>query len=143
MLTQLAKYQAHMTTWRRFVLGVFVFAWLNVAAQPCAMAMELSPGKEINAELSGSADHSQHTITMLAARTMRIAAIARRVVVNTASIVRQAQLRAVKSFRFLIPKVGRRNSSSKTCLISVVVSNAGQQLFVPAAARCVRCRRPT
>jgi len=61
MLTQLAKYQAHMTTWRRFVLGVFVFAWLNVAAQPCAMAMGLSPGKQINTEFSGSADHGQHT----------------------------------------------------------------------------------
>lgn len=59
-MTKSAKYQVHTTTWRRFVLGVFVFAWLNVAVQPCAMAMELSPAKELNAEHSVSGNHNQH-----------------------------------------------------------------------------------
>jgi hypothetical protein len=39
---KVAKYQTLVTTWGRFVLGAFVFAWLNVAAQPCLMAMEMA-----------------------------------------------------------------------------------------------------
>jgi len=35
------KKQTLITAWGRFVLGVFVFAWLNATAQPCLMAMNL------------------------------------------------------------------------------------------------------
>lgn len=35
------KKQTLVTTWGRFVLAAFVFAWLNVAAQPCLIAMEM------------------------------------------------------------------------------------------------------
>ena len=49
-----------MATWKRFVLGVFVFAWLNVAAQPCVMALDLSHAKEITADAPESEDNNQH-----------------------------------------------------------------------------------
>jgi hypothetical protein len=35
------KKQTLITAWGRFVLSVFVFAWLNATAQPCLMAMNL------------------------------------------------------------------------------------------------------
>ncbi len=60
-LSKSAKNQTHTTSWKRFVLGVFVFACLNVTAQPCLMAMELAPVTEIPSEHSASADHHKHS----------------------------------------------------------------------------------
>jgi hypothetical protein len=53
-LTKSAKKQTLVTSWGRFVLGAFVFAWLNVAAQPCLMAMEMS------AEPAAMSHHDGH-----------------------------------------------------------------------------------
>jgi len=41
-VTKSAKNQTLVTIWGRLVLGAFVFAWLNVAAQPCLMAMDMT-----------------------------------------------------------------------------------------------------
>lgn len=43
--------------WGRFVLGMFVVAWLNIATQPCLMAMETAPDAPMAAE---HAAHSGH-----------------------------------------------------------------------------------
>ena len=42
----------------RFVLSVFVVAWLNLAVQPCLMAMELAPEPEAVTAHSAHASHS-------------------------------------------------------------------------------------
>ncbi len=42
----------------RFILSVFVVAWLNLAAQPCLMAMELAPEPEPATAHSAHASHS-------------------------------------------------------------------------------------
>jgi hypothetical protein len=42
-------------TWGRFVLSLLVLAWLNIAAQPCLMAMETAP------ETSQASDHALHS----------------------------------------------------------------------------------
>ena len=61
-LTKSGKKQAHMTIWGRFVLGLFVSAWLTSSALPCQMAMEVSPDTPIMSEHSGhSAHHQQET----------------------------------------------------------------------------------
>ena len=41
-----------------FILSVFVVAWLNLAAQPCLMAMELAPEPEPATAHSAHASHS-------------------------------------------------------------------------------------
>jgi hypothetical protein len=41
--------------WGRFVLSLLVLAWLNIAAQPCLMAMETAP------ETSQASDHALHS----------------------------------------------------------------------------------
>jgi len=46
-LTKRAKNQTLVTSWGRFVLGAFVFAWLNVAAQPCLMALEMGASADL------------------------------------------------------------------------------------------------
>ena len=45
------------SAWGRFVLSLLVFAWLNIAAQPCLMAMELAPE---TSQASADAVHSGH-----------------------------------------------------------------------------------
>ena len=42
----------------RFILSVFVVAWLNLAAQPCLMAMELAPEPEPATAHSAHASHA-------------------------------------------------------------------------------------
>ncbi len=42
----------------RFILSVFVVAWLNLAVQPCLMAMELAPEPEPATAHSAHANHS-------------------------------------------------------------------------------------
>ena len=41
--------------WGRFFLSLLVLAWLNIAAQPCLMAMEMAP------ETSQITDHAVHS----------------------------------------------------------------------------------
>lgn len=56
------KNQADMNTWKRLVLGIFVFACLNVTAQPCLMAMDMAPPMETADNHSPPADHHDHSI---------------------------------------------------------------------------------
>ena len=42
----------------RFILSVFVVTWLNLAAQPCLMAMELAPEPEPATAQSAHSSHS-------------------------------------------------------------------------------------
>lgn len=46
--------------WGRFVLGMFVIAWLNIAAQPCLMAMEMAPDAVPASEHAAHAGHADH-----------------------------------------------------------------------------------
>lgn len=56
-MTKAAKNQTLVTTWGRIVLGAFVFGWLNAAAQPCMMAIELAAEP---AAQSAHAGHGMH-----------------------------------------------------------------------------------
>lgn len=52
-----------MRAGRQFVLGVFVLAWLNVAAQPCLATMIATPDDnvaELAAHADAGADHAHH-----------------------------------------------------------------------------------
>lgn len=60
-LTTSAKNQTLVTTWGRFVLNAFVFAWLNVAVQPCLMAMEMSTESEVISAHDGHGIHQVET----------------------------------------------------------------------------------
>jgi len=62
-LVKTFKNQTLVTTWGRFVLAAFVFAWMNVAAQPCLMAMEMSAEPEMTAPM----DHGAHNVDQHAA----------------------------------------------------------------------------
>ena len=42
------------------LLGVFVLAWLNLAAQPCLMAMEATPDAIVDSVHAVHADHATH-----------------------------------------------------------------------------------
>jgi hypothetical protein len=46
-VTKSAKNQTLVMTWGRLVLGAFVFAWLNAAAQPCLMAKDMTVEPEM------------------------------------------------------------------------------------------------
>lgn len=45
---------------RRFVVGMLLLAWLNIAAQPCLMAMELPPDASPASEQSVHSEHGEH-----------------------------------------------------------------------------------
>lgn len=60
-MTKSAKNQTLVTTWGRFVLGAFVFAWLNAAAQPCLMAMEMSAEPKMMSAHNGHGMHQAET----------------------------------------------------------------------------------
>jgi len=45
----------------RFVLSMFVLAWLNLAVQPCLMAMESAPEPVVASAQSIHADHANHS----------------------------------------------------------------------------------
>lgn len=47
-------------TWGRFVLSTLLLAWLNVAMQPCLMAMELAPDSTFITEHSVHSEHTEH-----------------------------------------------------------------------------------
>lgn len=42
------------------LLGVFVLAWLNLAAQPCLMAMEVAPDAIVDSVHAVHTDHAMH-----------------------------------------------------------------------------------
>lgn len=46
--------------WGRFVLSMFVLAWLNFAAQPCLMAMETAPESLLAAEQAAQPGYAEH-----------------------------------------------------------------------------------
>ncbi len=46
--------------WGRFVLSMFVLAWLNIATQPCLMAMEMAPEESLAAAHAMPAGHAGH-----------------------------------------------------------------------------------
>lgn len=46
--------------WGRFVLSMFVLAWLNIAAQPCLMAMEMAPETTLASEPAVHSEHAEH-----------------------------------------------------------------------------------
>ncbi len=45
----------------RFALGVLLLAWVNIAAQPCLMAMELAPDSSFASEHTVHSEHSEHS----------------------------------------------------------------------------------
>ncbi len=47
-------------TWGRFVLSLLVLAWLNIAAQPCLMAMEMAPETSMAAANAAHSGHAEH-----------------------------------------------------------------------------------
>jgi hypothetical protein len=51
--------QAHSNIWRRFVLCILMFAWVNSSAQPCAMVADDQESPPI-AEGHDHAGHSNH-----------------------------------------------------------------------------------
>ena len=53
--------RAHDTSRGRFLLGVFVVAWLNLTVQPCLMATESSPEQAAASTQSAHADHASHS----------------------------------------------------------------------------------
>ena len=53
--------------WGRFVLSMFVLAWLNVAAQPCLMAMEMAPATSQASEHAVHSGHAGHMADATAA----------------------------------------------------------------------------
>lgn len=66
-MTKARKNQTLVTTWGRFILGAFVFGWLNAAAQPCMMAMNLAAEPEAMSahaghDMSSVAEDSHHKI---------------------------------------------------------------------------------
>lgn len=46
--------------WGRFVLGLLVLGWLNIAAQPCLMAMETAPETSQASEPAAHSGHAGH-----------------------------------------------------------------------------------
>lgn len=54
-----AKNQTLVTIWGRFVLGMFVFAWLSAAAEPCLMNMDTRPETGMT---PGHAAHTMHQV---------------------------------------------------------------------------------
>lgn len=54
------KNRLQTSGWGRFVLSMLVLAWLNIAAQPCLMAMETVPDAPLAAEHAAPAGHAGH-----------------------------------------------------------------------------------
>ena len=46
--------------WGRFVLSMFVLAWLNIATQPCLMAMEMVPDAPLAPAHAVHPEHAEH-----------------------------------------------------------------------------------
>ena len=56
----LGKNRLQTGAWGRFVLSVFVLAWLNIATQPCLMAMEMAPNVSLASEHAAHSGHGEH-----------------------------------------------------------------------------------
>ncbi len=60
----LSAFRTKLRSRGRFVLGVFVVAWLNASLQPCLMAMEVSPSGSapisVQQDPANHADHATH-----------------------------------------------------------------------------------
>jgi hypothetical protein len=54
------KNRLQTSAWGRFVLSMFVLAWLNIATQPCLMAMEMAPESSLAAEQVAYSGHAEH-----------------------------------------------------------------------------------
>jgi len=54
------KNRLQTSAWGRFILSVFVLAWLNVATQPCLMAMEMVPDTPLASEHAVHSGHAEH-----------------------------------------------------------------------------------
>jgi len=59
-LRSLAFKRTAETSRGRILLGVFVLAWLNLAAQPCLMAMEVAPDAIVDSVHAVHTDHAIH-----------------------------------------------------------------------------------
>jgi hypothetical protein len=46
--------------WGRFALSMLVLAWLNIATQPCLMAMEMAPETTLASEQTVHSEHAEH-----------------------------------------------------------------------------------
>lgn len=55
------------SAWGRFVLALLVLGWLNIAAQPCLMAMETAPEKLQVSEPAAHSGHAGHIADATAA----------------------------------------------------------------------------
>lgn len=60
-------YRLETSIWGRCALGLLVFAWLNVAAQPCLMAMETAPATSQASEPAAHSGHAGHMADATAA----------------------------------------------------------------------------
>lgn len=58
-MTESGRHRALTSAWGRLVLSACLLAWLNVAVQPCLMAMELTPDAGVSMhEAAGHAEHA-------------------------------------------------------------------------------------
>ncbi len=55
------------SAWGRCVLGLLVLAWLNIAAQPCLMAMERAPETSLASDHALHSGHAEHIADATAA----------------------------------------------------------------------------
>ena len=60
-MKSLASKRAQVTARGRFLLAVFVVAWLNLAVQPCLMAMESMPESVVVSGQSAHTEHASHS----------------------------------------------------------------------------------
>ena len=56
----LGKNRLQTGAWGRFVLSMFVLAWLNIATQPCLMAMEMVPDAPLAPAHAVHSEHAGH-----------------------------------------------------------------------------------
>ena len=54
------KNRLQTSAWGRFVLSLLVLAWLNIATQPCLMAMEMAPDTSQASEHAAHSGHAEH-----------------------------------------------------------------------------------
>lgn len=60
-LKSLASKRAQVTARGRFLLALFVVAWVNLAVQPCLMAMESVPESVVVSGQSAHTEHASHS----------------------------------------------------------------------------------
>jgi len=55
------------SAWGRYALSLLVLAWLNIAAQPCLMAMEMAPETSLASDHALHSGHAEHIADATAA----------------------------------------------------------------------------